>query len=57
MEELVCSKCGGKVYSYMLTSYPPQIKYECSNCGAVKIIKMTRQSNKEVIHFNDEQNK
>ena len=28
-----CPKCGGDLVSLVLTSYPPQYKEECPNCG------------------------
>ena len=28
-----CPKCGGDLVSLVLTSYPPQYKKECPNCG------------------------
>ena len=53
MIKYICSKCGGDVIVTMLASYPPQTRYECLNCGAVKIVEASYNIEKVIIDFDE----
>ena len=36
MIKYTCGKCGGEIRQICLTSYPPQYRAECTECGATR---------------------